>query len=89
MGEQQKEVAVYGIPQFSGTSYDIWKLRVQVYLDASKVWHTVVNDTTAKDGEAAKFKKMDAKAKSLLISLISDEYLYLREVYHEENVESS
>lgn len=76
MGDKHhKEAAVHGIPQFAGNGYDTWKFRVQVYLEASGVWDAVQKEAPAEAAEAAKFLEMDRKAKSLLVSLISDEYL--------------
>lgn len=73
--DKQRELAVHGIPQFARTGFDTWKFRVQIHLEAWKVWDTVVKDGPADDKEAAKFQEMDAKAKAILVSLISDEYL--------------
>ena len=79
MGDSRKE-SVHGIPQFSGTGYDNWSLRVKRYLKSLKLFDVIKNDPPGAAADIPKFQQQDGKAANLLISFIHDDLLdFVRE----------
>ncbi|KAI8125273.1 Copia protein [Lucilia cuprina] len=81
MGDQRKEIP-HGIVQFNGTGYENWSFRVKMYLDALDVLEAVESSLpeNATEAQIRKYMKKDKKAKSVLVSCISDNYLeYVRD----------
>lgn len=81
MGDQRKEIP-HGIVQFKGTGYENWSFRVKMYLDAIDVLEAVETSLPSNANEEAtrKYIEKDKKAKSVMVSCISDDYLdYVRD----------
>lgn len=64
-----------GIPQLKGDNFANWQYRVKLHLEAVEVSEALEQDVPAADPERKKFLQMDRKAKSTLVSFISDECL--------------
>lgn len=73
MGPSAKEN--YGIPQLKGENFANWQFRVKLHMEAAEVSEALEEDVPGADPERKRFLQMDRKAKSLLVSFISDECL--------------
>lgn len=79
MGDSKKDSS-HGILQFHGKNFENWSFRVQLHLDALDLLDVIKDAPPAEQNLAEQFGKKDKKAKSVLVSLIADEYLeYVRE----------